>query len=517
MTQGIGNEVIDSRFLQTCDIPLSESRVAAFTLMIFGGNGDLSRKKLMPSIFRLWQGGELPEHFSVLGFGRRPVTDEEFRKDMKDAVSEAMSINIQQSLWQEFGRHLYYLSGDITSDRTMKLLSDKLDGLTVRTDKGSRDVIFYMAVPPETTPVIVKRLADYNLCKGIFDTKIIVEKPFGMDSASSRALNAILKAAFAETQIYRIDHYLGKETVQNIMFFRFSNAILEQTWNARFIDNVQITVAEDIGIEHRGEFYESNGIVRDIVQNHVMQLIGMIAMEPPVGFTADYIRNEKIKVVQSLRPMDNDYIDRYLIRGQYGRGMVNGKQVVSYREEDKVSPSSVTPTFFVGRFYVDNLRWASVPFYVRCGKRLKRQVTEICLQFRMLPLRLFGRTCDVMEPNVLTMTVKPEEKISLRFSVKYPYSQNQIHTANMDFCYRGAFEKEHQGAYERLLVDCMKGDLTLFVREDMVEAMWEVVDPIIDRWNNIPPMDFPNYEAGSWGPDAVRSFFEREGQRWLTV
>ncbi len=517
MTHGTGNEVIDSRFLQTCEIPPDALRVAPFTLMIFGGNGDLSRKKLMPAIFRLWQGGELPEHFSVLGFGRKHLTDEEFREGMKDAVAEALGIAIQQSQWQEFSRHLYYLSGDVAEDMTMKLLSARLDVLSVRTDKGSKDVIYYMAVPPEATPEIVKRLAEFNLCKGTFDTKIIVEKPFGMDGASSRALNAILKEAFTENQIYRIDHYLGKETVQNIMFFRFSNAIFEQVWNARFIDNVQITVAEDIGIGHRGEFYESNGIVRDIVQNHVMQLIGMIAMEPPIGFTADYIRDEKIKVVRSLRPMDKDYIDRYLVPGQYGRGMIGGKQVVSYREEERVSPASVTPTYFAGRFFVDNLRWASVPFYVRCGKRLGRRVTEICLQFRQLPLRLMGRTCDVIEPNVLVITVNPEEKISLRFNVKYPYSPNQVHAANMDFCYRGEFDKEHQDAYGRLLVDCMKGDLTLFVREDMVEAMWEVVDPIIDRWNDIPSAGFPNYEAGSWGPDAVSSIFERDGQRWLTV
>jgi len=516
MMHGTENEVIDSRFLQKCDIPLDALRVEPFTLMIFGGNGDLSRKKLMPAIFRLWRDGDLPKHFSVLGFGRRHVTDGEFRAGMKAAVAQALSVTIKQSQWQEFGRHLHFLSGDVAEEKTMKLLSAKLDGLSVKTDKDSKAVIYYMAVPPEATPEIVKRLEEFNLCKGAFNTKIIVEKPFGMDGASSHALNAILREAFAETQIYRIDHYLGKETVQNIMFFRFSNAIFEQIWNARFIDNVQITVAEDIGIEHRGEFYESNGIVRDIVQNHVMQLIGMIAMEPPIGFTADFIRDEKIKVVQSLRIMDRDYIDRYLIPGQYGRGTINGKQVASYREEEKVFPSSVTPTFFAGKFYIDNLRWATVPIYVRCGKRMKRNVTEICLQFKQLPLRLFGRTCDVMEPNILTMTIKPEEKISLRFSVKYPYSQNQMHTANMDFCYRGAFEKEHQGAYERLLIDCMKGDLTLFVREDMVEAMWGVVDPIIDRWNNIPSADFPNYEAGSWGPDAVSRIFERDGQRWLT-
>jgi glucose-6-phosphate 1-dehydrogenase len=345
----------------------------------------------------------------------------------------------------------------------------------------------------------------------------MVEKPFGVNGATARKLNTMLREAFAEEQIYRTDHYLGKEPVQNIMFFRFTNTIFEQLWNWRCIENVQITIAEDIGIEHRGEFYEKAGILRDIVQNHALQLIGMIAMEPPVGFTADYIRDEKIKVFRSIRPMDNAYIDRSIVRGQYGSGLLNGMGTVSYREEDKVAPASVTPTFFAGKFYIDNLRWASVPFYVRTGKRLERQVTEICIQFKQLPLRLFGRTCDVMEPNVLVLTVKPDENISLRFGVKYPYAQNQLYTAKMDFNYREVFSKAHQGAYERLLTDCMKGDLTLFVREDMVEIMWDVIDPVIERWDSMPPPDFPNYKAGSWGPAEADRLLELDGHRWLTA
>ncbi|HMK57166.1 MAG TPA: glucose-6-phosphate dehydrogenase [Dissulfurispiraceae bacterium] len=510
------HDIIDSKYLQSCDIPQEASEIGPHTIVIFGGNGDLSRKKLMPSIFGLWSDGVLPDSFSVLGFGRKPLGDEEFREGMKEAVSEAAGAAVQTSKWNEFSGHLHYLSGDVAEEGTMKQLASKLEAFSAGSSEGSREVIYYMAVPPSATSTIIRRLCDFRLCAGTFNAKIIVEKPFGVDGASARRLNAVLKEAFDESRTYRIDHYLGKETVQNIMFFRFSNAIFEQVWNSRFIDNVQITVAEDIGIGHRGEFYEGSGIVRDIVQNHVMQLIGTIAMEPPVGFTANYIRDEKVKVVRSLRPLDAGYIDGNIVAGQYGPGIINGQRVAGYREEENVSATSKTPTYFAGKFYIDNLRWASVPFFVRCGKRLKRRVTEICMQFRQLPLRLFGRTCDVLQNNVLVMTVNPEEKISLRFNVKYPYSPNQVQAANMDFCYRGAFDREHQDAYSRLLVDCMKGDQTLFVREDMVEATWDVVDPIIERWGNLSSANFPNYDAGSWGPDAAVNLIGSAGSRWLT-
>jgi glucose-6-phosphate 1-dehydrogenase len=517
MKQKEGQEVIDSRFLQSCDIPVDDARMQPFTVVIFGATGSLNRLKLMPSLFQLYQSNELPERFSILGLGRTELKEEEFRALMKEAVAKSAGEPISASQWEEFGRHLYYLPGNVDNGETMKHLSDRLESLSVRTEKGNKEVIYYMAVPPETTPGIVKRLEECNLCIGPFSTKIMVEKPFGVNGETARKLNAMLRKAFSEEQIYRTDHYLGKEPVQNILFFRFTNTLFEQLWNWRYIENVQITIAEDIGIERRGEFYEKAGILRDIVQNHALQLIGMIAMEPPVGFTADFIRDEKIKVFRSIRPMDSDYIDKYMVRGQYGSGNINGLSTVSYREEDKVAPSSVTPTFFAGKFYIDNLRWATVPFYVRTGKRLKRQVTEICIQFKQLPLRLFGRTCDVMEPNVLVLTVKPDENISLRFGVKYPYAQNQIYTANMDFNYREVFKKPHQGAYGRLLTDCMKGDLTLFVREDMVEVMWDVIDPVIERWESMPPLDFSNYEAGAWGPADADRLIRQDGQSWLTL
>jgi glucose-6-phosphate 1-dehydrogenase len=330
-------------------------------------------------------------------------------------------------------------------------------------------------------------------------------------------LNNVLTHAFDENQIYRIDHYLGKETVQNIIFFRFSNSIFEHLWNRRYIDNVQITVAEDLGIEHRSTFYEQSGVIRDIVQNHLLQIIAMVAMEPPIGFEAEFIRDEKRKVFLSIHPMNEDLIDRFTVRGQYGPGKIKGQDVGGYREEEGVPVDSNTPAFFAAKFHIANWRWTGVPFYLRTGKRMAKRITEIAIEFKQPPLRLFGRTCDVLEPNILLLTLQPDEKISLRFGVKYPYSSNQIYTVNMSFGYEETFKTKFHHPYERLLLDCMKGDLTLFVREDEIEAMWNVVDPIIAQWEGIPPQHFPNYTAGTWGPPEAMFLLEHEGRHWITV
>ncbi|HAM52132.1 MAG TPA: glucose-6-phosphate dehydrogenase [Nitrospiraceae bacterium] len=512
----MADEIIDSRFLQTCDIPLDQLTIQPFTLVIFGGGGDLSRRKLVPAVFHLFSENELSKGFSVLGFGRHEMTDEQYRAMMREAVAEFGEGPFDTDRWTAFSTHLFYESGHFEKEESYKKLVEKMRQISNSFPECGAHIIYYAAVPPHATPLIIEHLKHLDLCKGAFNAKVIVEKPFGNDRASAVQLNKILADAFDESQVYRIDHYLGKDPVQNIIFLRFSNSVFEQLWNCRYIDNVQISVAEDIGIEHRGGFYEETGVVRDIVQNHMMQLIGLVGMEAPIGFKADFIRDEIVKILRSIRPLSEEHIDKYMVRGQYGRGRIHGKDVPGYRQEEGVVPSSNTPTFFAGKFYIDNLRWAGVPFYVRTGKSLSRHITEICIQLKRLPLRLFGRTCDVMEPNVLVLTIQPDETISLRFNVKYPHASNKVYSAKMILNYREAFKASEHPAYERLLVDCIKGDLTLFVRQDAVEAMWEVVDPIIARWENISPGDFPNYAAGTWGPLDAHFLLEKEGRCWIT-
>jgi glucose-6-phosphate 1-dehydrogenase len=509
--------VFDAASLQTCNIPAETYELKPFTMVIFGGAGDLSRRKLMPSIFHLFLDNQLTKGFSILGFDRVDLDDNAYRSMMKEAMSNFSEGSFESGKWEEFSRRVFFLSDTFEKDSTYADLTKRLEEISIRATDGTRNVIFYLAVPPVVTPMIVGKLKRFNLCKGPFSVKIIIEKPFGRDHASAVELNRILTDAFDESQIYRIDHYLAKNPVQNIIFFRFCNTIFEEVWNRHNVDNVQITVAEDIGIEHRGVFYEQAGVVRDIVQNHIMQILGLVAMEAPISFNADYIRDEKLKILRAVRPMDERYVDEFTVMGQYGPGKAGGTDVPGYRQEKNVSPASNTPTFFAGKFYVDNLRWSGVPFYVRTGKRMPKRITEICVQFRQLPLRLFGCTCDYMGPNILLLTIQPDEKISLRFGVKYPYSTNQIYSVNMVFNYNETFKTAFPPAYETLLADCMKGDLTLFVREDSVEEMWRITDQITSRWESSSPVDFPNYAAGTWGPPGADLLLKKEGRSWITV
>ncbi len=509
-------DAISSKFLQTCDIPQAPYRTDPFTMVIFGGGGDLSKRKLVPALLHLSGEDELPEGSAIIGFGRLDLSDEGYREMMKEAITDFDEEPFEEQRWNKFSPRLFFLSGHFENDEDYEKLREKLLQVSFASADGRINVIYYMAVPPQATPAIVEKLRQHDLCKGRLNARIIVEKPFGRDFPSAVALNKSLTDAFDEDQIYRIDHYLGKETVQNILFLRFSNSIFERLWDSRYIDHVQITVAEQIGVEHRGSFYEQTGVVRDIVQNHIMQLIALVAMEPPIGFDADFVRDEKTKIFRAIMPMRDDEIDKYSVLGQYGAGRIRDEDVPAYRDEKGVVPDSDTATFFAGKFYIANWRWAGVPFYVRTGKRLAKRITEICIQFKQPPLKLFGRTCDVLEPNVLVLTIQPEEKISLRFGVKYPHAANQIYPVNMVFGYQDTFEMRVHPAYERLLVDCMKGDLTLFVRQEDIEATWEVVDPVIRRWESARPSGFPNYSAGSWGPPDAQRLIGQEGRCWLT-
>ena len=362
-------------------------------------------------------------------------------------------------------------------------------------------------------PVLIKILSSFDLCKGVVKPKIIIEKPFGTDQNSAYELNRFIRKEFDESQIYRIDHYLGKETVQNIIFFRFGNSIFEPVWKRNYIDHVQITVAEDLGVETRALFYEKSGVIRDISQNHIMQLIALVAMEPPVGFEADLIRDEKVKVFRTIRPMDEAYLDANMVIGQYERGKISGSEVPAYIDEEGVSPTSKTPTFFAGKFYIDNWRWAGVPFYVRTGKRLGKRITEIAIEFKKPPLKMLGRECDIIEPNTLVFSIQPEEEISLRFSVKYPGAGNKPYRVKMNFNYPNTFKVKSHSPYGRLLIDCMKGDLTLFARQDGVEAMWSVADQIIKRKESLV-VEIPLYAAGSWGPKDAFDLILRDGRKW---
>ncbi len=499
-----------------CEILPEKYSIEPFTMVIFGGSGDLSRRKLLPTLFHLCRDQNLPDDFAIIGFASTERSDEEYRELVRKAIEEFGEFTVHPECWEKFNKSLYYVAGAFDDKKSYEKLSQRLEEVAVPGLKGEKQVLYYMAVPPQFLPAIFQNLPHCTMCTGEFNERLIIEKPFGRDRESAAELNTLVSRDFKENQIYRIDHYLGKETVQNIMFFRFANSIFEPLWNRRYIDHVQITVAESLGIENRARFYEKSGVVRDIVQNHMMQLLALVAMEPPIGFEADYIRNEKLKVFLTIRPMDNDYIDRYMVRGQYAEGEIKGKQVPSYHDEEDIDDKSQTPTFFAGKFHIDNWRWAGVPFYLRTGKRLNKRITEISIHFKQPPLRLFSSTCDISDPNVLVLGVQPHEEISLHLGVKHPGIGNQLYPVNMNFNY----EQDLQGdihfplPYERLLLDCMKGDQTLFARQDSIEAMWEVVDPIINRWENTPAPEFPNYRAGTWGPDKADQLTTDDGRQW---
>jgi len=500
--------------LKLCDLPVYKSDMSSFLLVIFGGTGDLSQRKLIPALYHLFLEKELIKEFSIMGLGQTKMTDKEYREFCRRAIQKYNPENYNKSICESFLEHFYYIPGNLIENEIYQKIKTKIFQLTKPNKKEAKsNIIYYLAVPPKVVIPVVEQLNRFDLCKGTFRSKVIVEKPFGRDRKTARKLNKLVLKAFEEEQVYRIDHYLGKDTVQNIFFFRLSNTIFEPLWNRNYISQVQITVAEDIGIEGRGKFYEQTGVVRDMVQNHIMQLIALVAIEPPVGFEPDYVRDEKVKVFHAIRMMDEKYIENYMIRGQYGPGKIKNHSIAGYRQEEYVSPESNTPTFFFGKFYIDNWRWANVPFYVRTGKRLPKTLTEIYIQFKFPPLQLLGQGAQKMEPNAIRIGIQPDEEIALHLNVKQPGINNQLGWVQMLFNYEETFKKKQPPAYERLIMDCIKGDLTLFARQDGVEAMWSIVDPIIQWWESHPPKDFPNYPAGTWGPPEAALLLEREGQK----
>ena len=497
----------------------SSRKPYACVLVIFGASGDLTKRKLIPALYNLALDKRLPERFAVVGYARSEMTHEAFREAMREAVKEFSRTGLKdQAVWQQFASTLYYVSGRYDEAEGYQKLKEFVDGF----DRGSRVLparVFYLAIPPDLYGTVVERVAAGALASKESDgeprTRVVIEKPFGTDLQSASELNHCLHEVFDEKQIYRIDHYLGKETVQNIMVFRFANSVFEPIWNRRYVDHVQITAAETVGVENRGGYYEGAGVVRDMFQNHLLQLLSMTAMEPPVGLDAEAVRDEKGKMLRSVRRIAPEEVAGAAVRGQYGPGLIDGKPVVGYRQEPGVAPNSTTPTYAAMRLFVDNWRWEGVPFYLRSGKRLAKRVTEIAIEFKRPPMLLFKTyAVENVNPNVLVLRIQPDEGVSLTFEVKPPGHDMIIKPLSLEFKYEQAFGSSPPEAYETLLEDCIEGDSTLFTRHDWVELAWALMDPIIQVWELSKPRNFPNYAAGTWGPKEADEFIEREGRRW---
>ena len=486
------------------------------TVVIFGATGDLTHRKLIPALYNLAADGELPPALTVGGFARRKKTDEEFRNELEEAARKYSRQTVRDELWKGFAQSIFYHQGEFEDSAAYKSLAERLEKIDrERGTRGNR--LFYLAAAPAQFEPILQNLKSAGLNKTPAGSwaRIVVEKPFGRDLASARELNRIVRDAFAEEQTYRIDHFLGKETAQNILVLRFANAIFEPIWNSRYIDHVQITAAETLGVEGRAGYYENAGALRDMVQNHLLQLLCLVAMEPPTDLGADSIRDEKVKVVRALRHLAPDEIRCQVVRGQYAAGAIEGKPVVAYRTEPGIKLDSLTETYVALRILVDDWRWADVPIYVRVGKRLPKSATEISVHFKRAPMVLFNKESTALDQNVLVIRIQPDEGIALRMQAKIPGNNLRIEPVKMDFHYGTSFGKASPEAYERLLLDAMSGDATLFARRDEVEQAWAFIDPIEKAWTaqeDAPPLFF--YPAGSWGPDAADELLASDGRAW---
>jgi glucose-6-phosphate 1-dehydrogenase len=476
-------------------------------VVIFGASGDLTRRKLFPALYALAYRRLLPERFGIIGVARTEHTTNAFVTAMRKAVRDFARDPFDRDVWDGLAAGIRYVATDVAADPGEDAVQSALRELDEqRGTNGNR--LYYLAIPPQAFETVVQEIGERRDGNGW--VRLIVEKPFGHDVASARELTELLKRWFREDEVFRIDHYLGKETVQNMLALRFANGIFEPIWNRQFIDHVQITVAESIGIEGRAAFYERAGAIRDIFQNHLLQLLALTAMEPPIDFTADSVRNEKVKVLRSVHTPG----PKHIVRGQYARGFVEGEEVVAYREEPRVAPDSMTETYVAAKLFVDNWRWADTPFYVRVGKRLARRETTIAIQFQRAPHPPFAEIAgEGLRPNILLVHVQPDEGVSLAIGAKVPGAGMTIRTVHMDFLYGGAFRTGLPEAYERLILDAMLGDATLFTREDEVEEQWKLVDAIVASWKRDRP-NFPNYEAGTWGPGAADDLVHRDGRSW---
>ncbi|MBX7219726.1 MAG: glucose-6-phosphate dehydrogenase [Blastocatellia bacterium] len=493
-----------------------EQSPAPCTVVIFGASGDLAKRKLVPGLYNLARDHRLPGGFSLVGYSRSEMSHEAYRNSMRDSVAKFSATGApEDSLWDGFAAGMFYCTGGYDDPAGYQKLSEQLDQLDAERGTGGNRV-FYLSTPPSLFNTIMDNIGKSGLSKGKNGgwCRVIVEKPFGHDLETAVALNSEVNRIFDEDQVYRIDHYRAKETVQNLVVMRFANGIFEPIWNRNFIDHVQITAAEAVGVEGRGGYYENAGALRDMLQNHLLQLLALVAMEPPTSLDANAIRDENIKAVKAIRAIPPDRVNEHAIRAQYTRGWMNGVEVPGYRQEPGVNPESTTETYAAVKLYIDNWRWAGVPFYMRSGKRMMKRASEIAIQFRSVPHGLFpSSAADLIEPNLLVIRVQPDEGITLKLAAKVPGLGMHPRSVNMDFRYGSSFGVRSSDAYERLLLDCMLGDATLFTRRDMVETGWQLMMPILDYWANAKGKDLHFYEAGSWGPEAAESLM-LEGRAW---
>jgi len=506
------DKIEHQKLIKECKVDILENPVEPFSFVIFGGGGDLTKRKLMPTLYHLCIDNKLKKKFSILAFGHKPISETEYKTFIKENLKKFSPDTFDEQKWNDFQKHIHYIYGEFEDPIVYDALFKTLAKITPITESSQKQVLFYLAISPIYTPVILQNFKNHKKELKKYNTKIIVEKPVGSDEKTAKEYNNLIAEVFNESQVYRIDHYLGKETVQNIIFLRFGNTIFDPIWNKNYIDHIQITVAEPIGVETRGNFYDKVGIIRDMMQNHIMQLIALVAMEPLINFQADFIRDEKVKVYRSIRPfISTEDIENNTVIGQY-EGIMGIK---SYREEERVNPKSNTPTFFAGKFFIDTWRWAGVPFYVRVGKRMPEKSTKISIHFKKPPVQFFGNDCENQRTNILTLGVQPHEEITFRLSVKYPGPLNKAFPAHMHFDYEESFGKKQYPPYARLVLDTIKGDQTLFARQDAIELMWHIVDPIIKHYESQKKSSLQFYKAGTWGPQKSQDLIQKDEREWL--